>query len=42
MILFNKDINWSHENKLEKYKDLYEEFLKRDWIMNTFPIEMRC
>ena len=42
MIPFEANINWVHQQKLEKYKDLREQCIKNGWSTDIFPLEIGC
>ena len=39
---FEENFNWAHQHKLEKYEDLWEQYVRNGWITNVFPIEVGC
>ena len=39
---YEENFAWAHQRKLEKYEDLREQCVRNGWIMNVFPIEVRC
>ena len=42
MIPFETNIDWAHQRKLEKYKDLREQCIKNGWSTDIFPLEIGC
>ena len=42
MIPFEVKIDWEHQRKLEKYKDLWEQCVKNGWSTDIFPLEIGC
>ena len=41
-IPFETNIDWPHQRKLEKYRDLREQCTKNDWSTDIFPLEIEC
>ena len=39
---FEKNFDWAHQRKLEKYEDLREQCVRNGWLTNSFPIEVGC
>ena len=39
---YEKNFDWAHQRKLEKYEDLREQCVRNGWITNIFPIEVGC
>ena len=42
MIPFEANIDWAHQNKLERYKDLHEQCIKNHWSIDIIPLEIGC
>ena len=42
MILLEENFDWAHQAKLEKYEDLWEQWVRNGWISNVFPIKVGC
>ena len=41
-IPFEANIDWEHQQKLEKYEDLHEQCIKNGWSTDIFPLEIGC
>ena len=39
---YEENFDWVHQHKLEKYKDLREQYVINGWITIVFPIEVGC
>ena len=39
---YEKNFDWAHQRKLEKYEDLREPCARNGWKTNVFPIEVGC
>ena len=42
MIPFEANIDWAHQQKLEKYEELHEQCIKNGWSTDIFPLEIGC
>ena len=39
---FEKNFDWAHQGKLEKYEYLRKQCARNGWVTNIFPIEVGC
>ena len=39
-VAFEENFDWAHQHKLEKYENLWEQWVRNGWITNVFPIEV--
>ena len=42
MIPFEANIDWLHQQKLEKYENLRKQFIKNGWSTDILPLEIGC
>ena len=40
IVPYEENFDWAHQCKLEKYKDLREQWVRNGWITIVFPIEL--